>query len=471
MIRATLRVLAVAGGLLAANGAWAQDIVTTAPQAPSPPPEPAAQAPSPAPEPTPPETPAPAAELQAQPPAQDQMGTPAVVPATPAPVQAQPLTQLDLFSTGRDTGLGADVWKGSSADIARAVIPSLVTKPLSPAATNLARRLLAQTSTAPTGAGNDLDLAVARARALLALGDAEDASLVLDRTPGVADHADLSGLAAEAALISEQDDKACGIAQNLTDGRDGLYWLRLRAFCQARAGKADEAQLTFNLAGGEGQDDATARLLGVFIAGVGDPGPARARSGLEYALSRALKLDLGVALATASPAISSHMELAGIGTTDPVKLYGFSTNDPARMKVLEAARALSNGEPYSQLLEQLVDQGAHSTGPRVPAQAAAMILASLGGDLTGASRAQLADFGLISSKASDSRLLALNIAADAGLKGETALLALQIAQYGSASGPALGDRCEIIRALNRVGLKEDARAFAIEGLMALRGIG
>ena len=51
----------------------------------------------------------------------------------PPPVQAQPLATLDLFSAGRDTGLGADLWKGSSAHIARTVIPGLADKPLSPA--------------------------------------------------------------------------------------------------------------------------------------------------------------------------------------------------------------------------------------------------------------------------------------------------------------------------------------------------
>ena len=460
MIRATLRVLIIAGGLVTANSAWAQDVVVTAPP----------EAPAAAPE-TPiaaPETPTPASEttpLAPQPEllAPDQAPPPAAVPAT---IQAQPLTQLDFFSTGRDTGLGEDVWKGSSADIARAVIPGLAAKPLSPAAAGLARRLLAQASTAPTGAGNDLDLAVARARALLALGDAEDASLVLDRTPGVADHADLSGLAAEAALISEQDDKACHIADNLTDGRGGLYWLRLRAFCQARAGKADEAQLTFNLAGGEGGDAATARLLGVFIAGMGDPGPPSLRDGLDYAVSRALKLDLTPALAFASPAVGRHWMLTNSNTAGvPDPPVG-----PLQAASLVAGLAPAPGQPDSAVLEQLIDRGARETSPKARArlQSAAAILASLGGDMSSAARAQLAEFELGRSETPPARLLALNIAAASGLKGETALLALQIDQSGGAAGPAPADRCWIIRALDRVGFKNDAEAFAVEGLMALR---
>jgi len=394
-----------------------------------------------------------APEAAPETPAPDQASTPA--PA-PAPVQVQTLGQLDLFSTGRDTGLGEDVWKGSSADIARAVIPGLATRPLSPAAAALARRLLAQTSTAPTGAGSDLELAVARARALLALGDAEDASLVLDRTPGVADHADLSQLAAEAALIGEQEDKACRVADALTEGRDGLYWLRLRAFCQARAGKTEEAQLTFNLASPQAKDVITARLLSAFIAG-GDPGPASLHTGLGLALSRALKLDLAPALPTAAPAISRR--------------WALKNADAATTPTLAAALPAGAGETPSQQLERMIDQGARETAPsaRARLQAAAAIAASLGGEMTGAARAQLAGFDLGRSEVPAARLMALAIAAQAGLKGETALLVLQVAQAGGAAGPAPVDRCWIIRALDRVGLKTDAEAFAVEGLLALKG--
>jgi hypothetical protein len=390
---------------------------------------------------------------------------------TPPPVQVEALSQLDFFSTGRDAGLGDDVWKGSSANIARAVIPTLASKPLSPAAASLARRLLAQTATAPRGAGADLELAVARARALLALGDADDASLIMDRTPGVADHADLSQLAADAALVGEQDDKACAVADNLADGRDGLYWLRLRAFCLARAGRTDEAQLSFNLAGAVNKDPVVGRLLGAFVAGGGDPGPASLRTGLDYALSRALKLDLTGAMANASPAISRNLALAGGSPTLP----DLSAQDaaapagPVQSAIRDAVRILAAGRSDPAVLQGLVALGAKESNPktRARAQAAAALVASLGGGLNGLERAQFAGFELGRAEASPARLMVLAVAADMGLKGETALLALRVAQVGGAAGPGPADRCWIIRALDRAGLKDDARAFAIEGLLAL----
>ena len=52
--------------------------------------------------------------------------------------------------------------------------------------------------------------------------------------------------------------------------------------------------------------------------------------------------------------------------------------------------------------------------------------------------------------------------------GETALLALWIAADAGPSGPVSGDRVRIVRALKAVGLEADARAFALEGLLAVR---
>jgi hypothetical protein len=52
--------------------------------------------------------------------------------------------------------------------------------------------------------------------------------------------------------------------------------------------------------------------------------------------------------------------------------------------------------------------------------------------------------------------------------GETALLALWTSAEAGATGPALGDRARIVRALKSVGLEADARDFALEGLLALR---
>ena len=109
-----------------------------APPSPTPAPPPPAAAPEP-----------PTAAPPVPPPPPDQP------PPPPAPsVQVQPLSPLDLFSAGRDTGLGLDLWKGSSANLARVIIPTLADHPLSPAGAALGRRVLGAAAAAPDWRGN-----------------------------------------------------------------------------------------------------------------------------------------------------------------------------------------------------------------------------------------------------------------------------------------------------------------------------
>ena len=532
----------------------AQAPIATQPQAPAdasanPPPaaEPAAAAPPPA------DTSAPATPAAATPdsgaalPVQDVNAPPPPAPTLtvappPAPVQAQALSPLDLFSTGRDTGLGQDVWKGSSADIARAVIPGLAARPLSPAGVALAARILAQAATAPDGAGSDADLAAARARALLAMGEAKLAETILDHTPGLADNALLSETAAEAALIQSEDAKACAIGDALGPGRDGLYWLKLRAYCQALAGKTGEAQLTLALANPQARDPIYARLMGAVVNNT-PPGAASVRNGLDLALSRHLNLDLSHAAADAPAAIAPALQAtpaaappllsesdvlgalhaartypafvaaaksiqpglaalvqAKTPLTDPVAeaaaalaagdladaqaIRAGLTGDavpgagPGDLPILDAALAAAAGKPDAPTLDKLSELAAaearqpRPASPRLAAphprtQAAAVIFAALGPDASGADRAELFGLDLPRAEAPPARLLALQVAARRKLQGETALIALSVAQAGGAAGPGPYDRAAIIDALSQAGLGADAQAFAVEGLVSL----
>jgi hypothetical protein len=551
MIRRSALLVCLAGALAAASPAAGQ---TPPGPSDSPPPQ---TGPAPAvPAPAAPVAPPPAAAGPVAPPpvaAAEPAATPPIAP--PAPVQAQPLETLDLFSAGRDTGLGADFWKGSSAQIARTVIPALADKPLSPAAIALARRVLANGANAPEGAGTDVDLAAARARALLALGDAPGVDAILDRTPGLAQSAALSELAAEAALITDQPDKACHIGDALSVGRDQLYWLRLRAYCQVRQGSGAMAQLTFTLAVQQGAGADYQRLMGVVMSGAGSPGAAAAHDGLDYALSHQLQLDLAPALADAPPAIAEHIRAmppppapppappaapgaapaaapppppagpseadvlaalraakapadylaaakaqagaidalvqAKASLADPVRLAtaALAAGDmasaqairsglvgdtipgagPADLAILDAMLAAAADKPDQATLDRLVERGGvGDAAAKSRAQAAAAIFAPVSGDVSPAARAALAGFDLGPVAASPGVRLALDLAADARVRGDAALLALSLAQAGGAAGLAPADRAEVVRALYRAGLPRSARAFAIEGLMTLQ---
>jgi hypothetical protein len=430
-----------------------------------------------------------------------------------AGVEVQSLQTLDLFSGGRrDTGLSPDLWAGSSADVARELIPTLGTRPLTPAAKTLARRLLATSARAPDGAGADQVLAAARAQALLALGDARGARLALERLSAIPSNAARSQAAAEAALVLGEDDQACAIAQALTVDRGGAYWLKLRGYCQAISGQTDAAALTVSLATAGAKEPAYGRLMGVVLAGAGDPGAASLRSGVEYALSRRLNLNPAPAMGTATPAIAAELAaaplepeaaIAALSTAKTLDAFtaasraalpaiaarasagglvaaealllaraSLSAGDLATARtlrlsiaeaptvdlaLLDAAIAAAGGRADPQVLDALVERGGAGS---MPAQAGALILASLGGGLSPAARAELASFSTPRGAALPGRLLALDLAAQGGWKGETALLALSI------DGLSPADRARSVKALAQAGLTDDARALAVEGLIA-----
>ncbi|PIB93730.1 hypothetical protein [Caulobacter sp. FWC2] len=229
-------------------------------------------------------------------------------------VKVKSLAAPDYFSSPvADTGLPGDLWKDTAPDIMRDVVPKLAgNKPLSPAFASLAKRMLSTGANGPAGVGDNVDMGAARAMALVALGEAKGANAILDRATGAAGSAQLSLATAEAALITGDDDKACRTQDALTVDRGAAYWLRLRAFCQLKAGQADAAQLTFQLAQNATKDTDYARLMGAALGGTA-PGAASLKNGVNYALSRRLNLDLqsAAAIASASPALKPVLKPAG----------------------------------------------------------------------------------------------------------------------------------------------------------------
>ncbi|CAN7235509.1 hypothetical protein LJR164_000941 [Phenylobacterium sp. LjRoot164] len=411
-------------------------------------------------------------------------------------VEVTPLAAPDAFANGaRDTGLPADLWRGASLETARTVLPLVAAKPLSPAAAALARRVLATGANGPEGAAQDRDLAGARIAALIAQGGIKDAGTILSRTSGLESNPAMAQAGAEAALLAGQDERACAIGDGLASGREEIYWLRLRAYCQAREGQSDAAHVTFDLAQGVARDATYGRLMGAKLAGTGNPGAASLRGGLDYALSRSLGLDLAAAtpapavaaaLAASEPAAATWNIESGPGPLQAA-MAAVAAGDLAgaqtlragltadatpvnELALLDALIAAAAGKPDGPTLDRLVERGAVSDAKtRGKMQNAAILLAALGAPMTPQARGEFAKFaGAEAGKATVARGLALDLGGEAKLMGESALLALWISADAGDAGPATGDRARIIRALRLAGLEADARAFAVEGLLAQR---
>ena len=225
----------------------------------------------------------------------------AQAPAQPAgQVQSQNLRALDLWSAaGRDAGLPDTLWRHTSPELARAVLTVLPDRPLSPAMAALARRVLATGANAPEGAGSDLALAALRVRALVALGDLSAAESILARTSGIETSEPMSREKAEVALLAGRDAEACETGRNLQEGRDGPWWLKLRAYCSFVDKQTAAAQVTVDLwRQGGGRGPAFERLMNAAINGTPAGKPALDEP-LVFALSHRLGLDLTAAVPTA----------------------------------------------------------------------------------------------------------------------------------------------------------------------------
>ena len=458
----------------AAGGAWAQTIpgaltplppaavgpsATVAPIAPAPPTTTVVEtAPAPALAPAPADAPPPLGATV----------------AAPVPVQAAQLRAPDLFSAdaGQPTGLPSDLWKGASADLARAVMPMLVQKPVSPAAAAFAHRVMTTPGQAPDGAGQDADLAAARIYVTLSLGDPLGARTMLEHTPGVRQSAALSQVAAEADLVLGREDEACGLGDNLVAGKDGPYWRRLRAYCLLRAGDKPGAQLAYDLTEEQAKDDIYKRLMSAAVAGT-PPGEVSLRNGIEYAISRRLQLDLAPAMdkawapiATAVAMDSSAQATAQAAAASRVarRIADTSRASSLNPAVRDAALSLADNKLSADLAERLAAAGA---GGSMEAQQALGIYAAAGAPGTGRVRAAFAGFDIGRSAASQARLLELDALSVGGSKGDAALLALWLAADAGEAGPVPADRARIIRALRRAGFDQDARNYALEGLLAL----
>ncbi len=260
-----------------------------------------------------------------------------------AAVQVQALSAPDVFSPGaRDTGLGSDVWRGSSADMGREILPLIGKRPLSPAASAMARRLLATGASAPEGASDDFDLAAARLGALLALGDADAVEAMIERTPGANISPALAQIQAEAAMILGHTEKACHAADAISSRRDDPFWLRLRSYCQALNGQMAASSLTLGLAEAQKPDPIFAHLMGQLLAGGKAKTGASLRSGLDLALSRTLGLDLGTAIGAAPAPIV--IALARDPATEP------------DLKLSAAGRAMRFGANLSDVFAKVAAQ-------------------------------------------------------------------------------------------------------------------
>ena len=137
--------------------------------------------------------------------------------------------------------------------------------------------------------------------------------------------------------------------------------------------------------------------------------------------------------------------------------------------MLDGLIAAAATQPDLVALDALDAVAAHAEGPaRTRTGGALALLGGLGAPLSAQERFDVAGSDLGPAALAPGRALALDQAADAGRIGDVALYVLAQAADAGPAGPAPGDRALLVRALARGHLDADARAYAIEGLVALQ---
>lgn len=175
----------------------------------------------------------------------------------PTGIEAAPLPEILNDGIGPlegPTGLGSDLWRGTSRSLVEALIPQIPSAE-SLAARGLMRRLLLTSAKPPEGAGT-ADLIRLRAERLMALGHAADAAALLSLVPAARmDKAGIERLV-DAHLLAGALDRACALLEENAAFADDPAGERLQILCALHSGDRDRAYFLYDLMREQGPEDA-----------------------------------------------------------------------------------------------------------------------------------------------------------------------------------------------------------------------
>jgi hypothetical protein len=212
-------------------------------------------------------------------------------------------------------GFDQNLWAGSDGELIRALLEGMPVASENPPLRALARRLLL-TGAPIGGLAEPGSVLAARAGRLLAMGDLDGASGLLDRVPATNEDSQLARLVVQAALLRDDRDTACSRAAAIAPASAAAFWAKVTIYCRLAEDDREGARLGLALLRDQGQaDDAAFVALVEAIAdgrAAAVPEAPGAPSALHVALYRLAELPLPrAALAAASP------ELLAVAAREP----------------------------------------------------------------------------------------------------------------------------------------------------------
>jgi hypothetical protein len=268
-------------------------------------------------------------------------------------------------------GFDQNLWAGSDGEFILALLDGLPVATENPPLRALARRVL-MTGAPVQGVAEPGSILGARAERLLAMGDLEGATALLDQVPSTENDSQIARLVVQAALLREDQETACARAADIAPSSDAAFWAEVTIYCRLADGDQEGARLALDLLRDQGQtDDAAFVALAESIA-AGEPaavplGPG-GRSALHVALYRLADLPLpDTALAAATP------EVLAVAAREPRLVAGDPLAVAERAFLVGALSADGLAEQYRTAApeqgEDVLGQIATAWGPRTRALA------------------------------------------------------------------------------------------------------
>jgi len=184
-------------------------------------------------------------------PPSDAQGSVAVTPGdaiSESPVSAPAIDGFGTLEQGKGA-LPEDIWKGSARATADPLLAALHTGIANATLQDLLTRLLMTQAAAPEGSAGQSWFTL-RVNALIAMGQDEKAEQMIASLPASMTDASLLQIATELKLARGEYDQACEKAQPdalPADNGGEAFWHKLVIFCEAHAGKQDEAMVGLDL--------------------------------------------------------------------------------------------------------------------------------------------------------------------------------------------------------------------------------
>jgi hypothetical protein len=268
-------------------------------------------------------------------------------------------------------GFDQNLWAGSDGEFILALLGGLPVATENPPLRALAQRVL-MTGAPVQGVAEPGSILGARAERLLAMGDLEGATALLDRVPSTNNDSQIARLVVQAALLRGDQETTCSRAADIAPSSDAAFWAEVTIYCRLADGDQEGARLALDLLRDQGQtDDAAFVSLAESIA-AGEPaavplGPG-GPSALHVALYRLADLPLpDTALASASP------ELLAVAAREPHLAAGDHLAVAERAFLVGALSADGLAEHYRAAApeqgEDVLGQIATAWGPRARALA------------------------------------------------------------------------------------------------------